>query len=100
MKQFTTLENRSSIVPPTQAEFAEAARRGQVLTGELLMQLRARPSLKANAPGSPTSAQVKPSGPDVPVVKPLDARIELLKRQNDALSNENTRLKVRVLTGT
>lgn len=92
MREFMTREHRNVIIPPTAAEFAEAARRGQTLTGDLLREMRATPVSKRSSTAATPQAATASSLADAKTIQQLQKRIEDLRK-------ENIQLKIKVMTG-
>jgi hypothetical protein len=93
-KEFADRNSERKIIPPTQAEFAEAARRGRILSSDLLREMRteARATRKASVtPPVAKLTQVSPAPSDTLTVTKLKNKVERLK-------NEIAVLKVLLMT--
>jgi hypothetical protein len=83
MKIEYAARNRGGIQVPTQAECAYAKSKGGELTDDLLHELRTATTPKQSVATAPSN---------VVTIKKLRQKVERLQR-------ENTRLKLRILTG-
>jgi hypothetical protein len=77
--EYANNSTRKGVTPPTKAEFAEAASRGLILSGDLLREMRAEGRAQRKESVIPVAARPGPS--DTLTVTKLKNKIERLKNQ-------------------
>ncbi|WP_263377700.1 hypothetical protein [Granulicella paludicola] len=88
-QEFANRITDRTIKSPTPAEYTEAARRGKALSSQLLTEIR------SDARAAKRSKVVVAAAP----VSANPALIAKLRAKIESLSQENTKLKVKIITG-